>query len=724
MDDRAMRPGGFRPPDAIRGFSVSAGLTGLRRAVALHWMSMAAFGRSLAVCGAVSLMGPGLGLVPRAVAGVRGLAARQRELVRRWTGVEIPDPPGPLPAAPAGRSGVVARYRWIMSDPGTRREYVWVLTDPIAGGLLAFLPLALVLSGLWGVFLAFYGVPLSASWDGLWYGFVPVEGRATAVLAGVLGLLQLPLALWAAPRVVRRHALYTRAMLAPGESELMAGRIRHLAATRSAAVDTQMAEIRRIERDLHDGAQARLVAMGMTLDAAERLLETDPEAVRGLLAEARQSSSAALEELRDLVRGIHPPVLADRGLADAVRALAMSCPVPHRGPGRVAGPPRDARRVRRVLRRVRDPRQRRQARGGRPGLDRPPPRARGAAHHRDRRRSRRRRRRPRHRPAGHRTTARHLRRCAGREQPGGRTDDGDDGDPVRIVLAEDHFLLRDGLIRLLGAYGHDVVAAVDNGADLLAALGWERPDVAVVDVRPRRTSPTRACAPSWPPANSTRTCRCCCSPSTSNPSTPASLLAAGGGGVGYLLKDRVTHGAQFLEAIERVAAGGTAMDPEVVSRLLARKERDASVGSLTPREREVLELVAQGPLQRGHRAGPVCHREGRRQAHRQHLHQARPAPGRRRQPPGAGRTGPPEPVTRPRKRLRAASRPCGGSGPGVPGALEAQYRGRLNQAEAEPVTIEARMMPAIASEISPPKVAEPPSPVTMLLMPPRIISAA
>jgi signal transduction histidine kinase len=108
----------------------------------------------------------------------------------------------------------------------------------------------------------------------------------------------------------------------------MAGRIRHLATTRSDAVDTQMAELRRIERDLHDGAQARLVAMGMTLDAAEHLLDTNPEAVRGLLAEVRQSSSKALEELRDLVRGIHPPVLADRGLADAVRALAMVCPVP------------------------------------------------------------------------------------------------------------------------------------------------------------------------------------------------------------------------------------------------------------------------------------------------------------------------------------------------------------------------------------------------------------
>ncbi|WP_225825087.1 sensor histidine kinase [Streptomyces naphthomycinicus] len=339
MDDRRTGLGGTRPPDAIRGFSVSAGLTGLRRASTLCGLSVAAFGRSLAVSGALGLAGPGLGLVPRAMEGVRSLAARQRELARRWAGVEIPAPPGPLPPAPAGASGIVARYRWIMSDPQTRREYVWVLTEPIAGGLLAFLPLALVLSGVWGVFLAFFGVPLSAEWDGLWYQFIPIEGWTTAVLAGVLGLLQLPLALWAAPRAVRRHALYSRAMLAPGESELLAGRVRHLAATRSDAVDTQMAEIRRIERDLHDGAQARLVAMGMTLDAAEHLLETDPEAVRALLVEARRSSSAALAELRDLVRGIHPPVLADRGLADAVRALAMTCPVPTEVRAELAGRP-------------------------------------------------------------------------------------------------------------------------------------------------------------------------------------------------------------------------------------------------------------------------------------------------------------------------------------------------------------------------------------------------
>ncbi|MFB0616809.1 sensor histidine kinase [Streptomyces sp. AGS-58] len=327
MDDRTMQLGGVRQPAVIQGFSVPAGMTALRRAMTLCWMSVAACGRSLAVSGAISLVGPGLGMVPRAMEGVRSLAAHQRELARRWAGVEIPGPPGPLPPAPAGASGAVARYRWIMSDPQTRREYVWVLADPLAGGFLAFFPFALILSGLWGVFLAFFGVPLSTEWDGLWYQFIPIEGRATAILAGVLGLLQLPLAVWAAPRAVRRHALYTRAMLAPSESEVMAGRIQHLAATRSDAVDTQMAEIRRIERDLHDGAQARLVAMGMTLDAAEHLLETDPEAVRALLIEARQSSSAALEELRNLVRGIHPPVLADRGLADAVRALAMVCPV-------------------------------------------------------------------------------------------------------------------------------------------------------------------------------------------------------------------------------------------------------------------------------------------------------------------------------------------------------------------------------------------------------------
>jgi signal transduction histidine kinase len=92
-------------------------------------------------------------------------------------------------------------------------------------------------------------------------------------------------------------------------------------------VDTQAAELRRIERDLHDGAQARLAALSMNLGLAETLVERDPATAQQLLTEARESASHALTELRDLVRGIHPPVLADRGLDGAVRALAMACPL-------------------------------------------------------------------------------------------------------------------------------------------------------------------------------------------------------------------------------------------------------------------------------------------------------------------------------------------------------------------------------------------------------------
>src|SRR6266567_4519661 len=104
-------------------------------------------------------------------------------------------------------------------------------------------------------------------------------------------------------------------------------RVQALTQTRSDAVDTAVAELRRIERDLHDGAQARLVALGMSLQAAERLFATSPEAALALVTEAKESSSRALTELRDLVRGIYPPVLADRGLGDAIRALALDTPL-------------------------------------------------------------------------------------------------------------------------------------------------------------------------------------------------------------------------------------------------------------------------------------------------------------------------------------------------------------------------------------------------------------
>jgi signal transduction histidine kinase len=155
------------------------------------------------------------------------------------------------------------------------------------------------------------------------YGAVLVSTQNSADAAAVEGLGILALGVWLAPQMfpqVRR--LFG---LAPN-AELLR-RVQRLTETRAVAVDTASADLRRLERDLHDGAQARLVALGMSLRAAERLILTSPEAAIVLVAEARETSARALTELRELVRGVLPPVLADRGLADAVRALSLDCPL-------------------------------------------------------------------------------------------------------------------------------------------------------------------------------------------------------------------------------------------------------------------------------------------------------------------------------------------------------------------------------------------------------------
>ena len=165
---------------------------------------------------------------------------------------------------------------------------------------------------------------------------------------------------------------------------------------------------------------------------------------------------------------------------------------------------------------------------------------------------------------------------------------------MRVVIAEDLFLLRDGLTRLLEAHGLEVTAAVDNGTDLLAVLTAGPPDVAVVDVR-------------LPPTFTDEGLRAVLAARRAVPGLPVlvlsqyveqlyarELLACGDGGIGYLLKDRVFDSAQFVDAVRRVAAGGTAMDPEVIARLLARNSGDGAISGLSPREREVLVLMAEG----------------------------------------------------------------------------------------------------------------------------------
>jgi signal transduction histidine kinase len=153
------------------------------------------------------------------------------------------------------------------------------------------------------------------------YGAVIVSTQHSADAAAVQGLGLLALGAWLAPQTFPQ----VRRLLGMAPDAELVRRVQRLTESRSIAVDSAAADLRRLERDLHDGAQARLVALGMSLRAAERLIPTSPDAALALVVEARETSARALTELRELVRGVHPPVLADRGLADAVRALALDC---------------------------------------------------------------------------------------------------------------------------------------------------------------------------------------------------------------------------------------------------------------------------------------------------------------------------------------------------------------------------------------------------------------
>jgi len=212
---------------------------------------------------------------------VRPIADQHRRAIPAIDGGE----PIQSPYLMMSSGNLLVRVRGLFRDPATLRDSVWLLVN-----------------GSVGLGLAIIGI---------------VE----AVLDIVFWWLPPGLAL-------RLDAAISRSLLSVSEKSRLALRVEQLTESRAETVDTQSAELRRIERDLHDGAQARLVALGMSLAMAEQQLERDPDGARALLTEARAASSDALAELRDLVRGIHPPVLADRGLDGAVQALALAAPMP------------------------------------------------------------------------------------------------------------------------------------------------------------------------------------------------------------------------------------------------------------------------------------------------------------------------------------------------------------------------------------------------------------
>jgi len=208
------------------------------------------------------------------------VAEHRRRYVGGFKGESIESP---YLAKPTG--GLLTRVTGLAMDPAARRDVVWLFVDGTAG-------------------------------------------LALSIVALVEAILDLVF-WWLPPGLLARvHAAVDHPLLSVSEKSRLALRVQQLTSSRAETVDTSAAELRRIERDLHDGAQARLVALGMNLAMAEHQITDDPEVARALLAEAREASVSALAELRDLVRGIHPPVLADRGLAGAVQALALTVPFP------------------------------------------------------------------------------------------------------------------------------------------------------------------------------------------------------------------------------------------------------------------------------------------------------------------------------------------------------------------------------------------------------------
>ncbi|GIJ43143.1 histidine kinase [Virgisporangium aliadipatigenens] len=268
----------------------------------------------------IPVLGIGVPLFPVVVHLVR-LRAEVERRIAGWSGVDIPSPYRPLPP------GLWGRFAAVLRDPATWRDAAWLMPGAIVGGVLGLIAVCVPFYGVEGVLLVPVLITDFVDWYG--YGVVwPIDGFFDRLLVLPQGVLILTIGVLGAPLLTMGVARFAALLLAPTAAEALHARVAHLAATRAETVDAQAAELRRIERDLHDGAQAQLVSLSMTIGLAEELLRRDPDAAQRLLAEAREAGGQALAELRRLVRGIHPPVLAERGLPGALSALGLALAIP------------------------------------------------------------------------------------------------------------------------------------------------------------------------------------------------------------------------------------------------------------------------------------------------------------------------------------------------------------------------------------------------------------
>ena len=233
------------------------------------------------------------------------------------------------------KGGVLSRLAAVATDPQTWKDLAWHLFVSILTFAAGVVALSLWASALWAIAYPFY-------WSFVGKASLPELGSqrldtwqfAFAVLGA--GLALAVLTAWLCAAMTWVQVRLAEVLLAPGDRQLLAGRVEDLTRTRAAAADVQAAELHRIERDLHDGAQARLVAVTMELGRARERFDDDPELARELVETAHREAAAAIVELRELVAGIYPAVLADRGLDAAISSVASACSVPvsvHVNPG-------------------------------------------------------------------------------------------------------------------------------------------------------------------------------------------------------------------------------------------------------------------------------------------------------------------------------------------------------------------------------------------------------
>ena len=532
----------------------------------------------------------------------------QRMLATRLLGVRVGAPP-PVRRSPGGRAG---------PGPGLRDGVGWrVMAYQLAKlpvGLIELYAVFFWIGGLvnlsyplrWGAFrnhppgVRLSPVPVFTPFG--WFGegtfrVATLPGTFAAAAAGAAMLLAAP---WVTRAVTSADAWLIRGLLGPGR---LAQRVHDLELSRALAVDDSAALLRRLERNLHDGAQIRLATLAMNLGMARKKLGDggevpDAAAARELVDAALRGAKDALRELRSLARGIHPPVL-DNGLADALASLAADSAIPvelqvsipvrptpaietiayfcaaellanaakHSFVNKIAVRAAGQRDV--LLLSVAD--------DGTGGADP----ARGE------------------RPVRAHAAGRRGGRPAHDREPARRPNEDHRRAPVarmnaRVVIAEDAALFRAGLARLIEDHGHQVCAAVGDGDALLAAVAEHQPDVVVADIR-------------MPPTHTDEGLRAALEIRRQYPRTgvlvlsqyietkyTARLLEGNAAGAGYLLKERVADVAEFADALQRVAAGGTALDPEVVGQLLRASRRADGLAALTARERRVLALMAEG----------------------------------------------------------------------------------------------------------------------------------